>query len=61
VVLGHTSFASTTAAYDALPAAQQHRLQGLRNVHSYRYYRAKNVEAQRLEQARGEEVMQEYR
>ena len=39
VVLGKTSFASVAAAYDALPEDQKRRLLGLRNVHSYRYYR----------------------
>ncbi len=59
-VLGATSFASTTAAYEALPEGQQRRLQGLRNVHSYRYYRAKNLQAQKEEQARGARVVQEH-
>jgi taurine dioxygenase len=59
-VLGGTSFASTTAAYDALPEGERQRLQGLRNVHSYRYYRAKNVQAQKDEQARGARVVQEH-
>jgi taurine dioxygenase len=36
VVLGSTSFASTPAAYEALPEELKRRLQGLRNVHSYR-------------------------
>lgn len=60
VVLGATSFASTTAAYEALPEDQQRRLQGLRNVHSYRFYRAKNVQAQKEEQARGARTVQEH-
>jgi taurine dioxygenase len=60
VVLGATSFASTCAAYDALPADEQRRLQGLRNVHSYRYYRGKNVEAQQEEQRLGRRVVQEH-
>jgi len=60
LVLGATSFASTTAAYEALPESQQRRLQGLRNVHSYRYYRAKNFQAQKEEQARGARVVQEH-
>jgi taurine dioxygenase len=59
-VLGATSFASTTAAYEALPADEQQRLQGLRNVHSYRYYRAKNFQAQKDEQARGARAVQEH-
>jgi taurine dioxygenase len=60
VVLGQTDFASTTAAYDALPAETKQRIEGLRNVHSYRYYRAKNVEAQKAEQARGARTVQEH-
>ena len=60
LVLGKTSFASATAAYEALPEDQQQRLRGLRNVHSYRYYRAKNIQAQREEQARGARVVQEH-
>jgi taurine dioxygenase len=60
VVLGSTSFASATAAYDALPESEQRRLQGLRNVHSYRFYRARNVQAQKEEQARGARVVQEH-
>jgi taurine dioxygenase len=59
-VLGDTSFASTTAAYDALPEDMKQRLQGLKNVHSYRYYRTKNIEAQREEQARGGRVVEEH-
>jgi taurine dioxygenase len=59
-VLGDTGFASTTAAYDALPAETQQRLQGLKNVHSYRYYRAKNLDAQKEERARGGRVIQEH-
>src|SRR5205085_10932772 len=46
-VLGATSFASAAAAYDALPEDVKARLQRLRNVHSYRYYRAKNIAAQK--------------
>jgi len=60
VVLGHTNFASTTAAYDALPESQKKRLQGLKNVHSYVYYRNKNIQAQKGEQARGDRVVQEH-
>ena len=60
VVLGSTSFASAVAAYDALPEALKRRLQGLRNVHSYRYYRAKNLDAQRQEQGRGGRVVHEH-
>lgn len=60
VVLGNTEFASTTAAYDALPEDLKRKLAGLKNVHSYRYYRAKNVQAQREEQAHGGRVVQEH-
>ena len=60
VALGKTSFASVTAAYEALPKDQQKRLQGLRNVHSYRFYRAKNVQAQNEERAGGARVVQEH-
>ena len=58
--LGDTSFASTTAAYDALPDAQKRHLETLKNVHSYRSYRAKNLEAQKEEQARGGRVVEEH-
>ena len=58
--LGDTSFASTTAAYAALPEDMKRRLEELKNVHSYRFYRAKNIEAQKEEQARGGRVIQEY-
>ena len=60
VVLGNTSFASTEAAYEALDAGLRNRLVGLRNVHSYRFYRAKNFAAQKAEQARGERTVQEH-
>lgn len=59
-VLGDTSFASTTAAYDALPENMKKRLQGLKNVHSYRYYREKNAQAQKEEAARGGRTVQEH-
>jgi taurine dioxygenase len=59
-VLGNTSFASTTAAYEALPEPMKKRLQGLKNVHSYVYYRGKNIQAQKEEQARGDRVVQEH-
>ena len=49
--LGDTDFASVTAAYEALPEDMKRRLQGLRNVHSYRYYRAKNARAQAADAA----------
>ena len=60
VVLGQTDFASTTAAYEALTDDMKQRLQGLNNVHSYRYYRARNMEAQQEEQARGARTVQEH-
>lgn len=60
IVLGNTSFASTAAAYDALPEDMKRRLQSLKNVHSYVYYRSKNVQAQKEEQARGARVVQEH-
>jgi len=60
VVLGNTSFASTTAAYDALPEDAKHKLGSLKNVHSYVHYRGKNIQAQKEEQARGERVVQEH-
>ena len=59
-VLGATSFASTTAAYDALPEDRQRRLHGLRNIHSYRYYRTKNIRAQNEERGSGARVVQEH-
>jgi len=58
--LGDTQFASTTAAYAALPDATKQRIAGLKNVHSYRYYRAKNARAQQDEEARGARVVQEH-
>ena len=59
-VLGNTSFASTTAAYDAMPEDMKVRLQGFKNVHSYVYYRGRNITAQKEEQARGARVVQEH-
>ncbi len=59
-VLGHTNFASTTAAYDALPPEMKKRLQAMKNVHSYVYYRNQNIRAQKEEQARGERQVQEH-
>jgi taurine dioxygenase len=60
VVLGHTNFASTTAAYDALPEDMKKKLGGLKNVHSYVYYRNKNIQAQKDEQSRGDRAVQEH-
>ena len=59
-VLGDTNFTSTTAAYDALPEAMQQRLQGMKNVHSYRFYRERNAQAQKEDQARGGRTIQEH-
>ena len=59
-VLGDTSFTSTTAAYDALPETMKQRLQGMKNVHSYRFYREKNIRAQKEEQASGARTVQEH-
>lgn len=58
--LGDTHFASTTAAYDALPDAMKQRLQGLKNFHSYRDYRLKNYAAQQDELRRGIRTVQEH-
>lgn len=58
-VLGDTQYASTTAAYDALPDSTKRRLEGLKAVHSYRYYRTKNREAQKVEAANGGRVIDE--
>ena len=58
-VLGDTGFASATAAYEALPGETKQRLQGLRNVHSYRYYRAKNAQAQKADERRGRRVQEQ--
>jgi taurine dioxygenase len=60
IVLGNTSFASTTAAYDALPEDLKQRIDELQSVHSYRFYREKNIQAQKEEQARGARVVQEH-
>ena len=59
-VLGDTAFASATAAFEALPQALQERLQGLRNVHSYSFYRTKNARAQQAESAAGGRAVQEH-
>lgn len=58
-IYGDTGFASTTAAYDALPEDMKRRVAGLKNMHSYRYYRTKNRAAQAEESARGGRVVQE--
>ncbi|MBS1218229.1 MAG: Taurine dioxygenase [Proteobacteria bacterium] len=58
--LGDTHFASSTAAYDALPAAMKAQLQGLKNIHSYREYRLKNYAAQQEDLRRGIRTVQEH-
>jgi taurine dioxygenase len=60
VALGNTYFASTTAAFAALPAAMQQRLERMRNVHSYREYRLKNYAAQQEDERRGIRTVQEH-
>ena len=60
VALGNTYFASTTAAYNALPEAMQQRLEQMRNVHSYREYRLKNYAAQQEDERRGIRTVQEH-
>jgi taurine dioxygenase len=60
VAQGNTYFASTTAAYAALPDAMKQRLLKMRNVHSYREYRLKNYAAQQDEERRGIRTVQEH-
>jgi taurine dioxygenase len=60
VALGNTYFASTSAAFAALPEATRRRLEGMRNVHSYREYRLKNYAAQQDEERRGIRTVQEH-
>ncbi len=60
VALGNTYFASTTAAYAALPEATQQRLQNMKNVHSYREYRLKNYAGQQEDMRRGIRTVQEH-
>lgn len=60
VALGNTYFASTTAAYAALPEAMKQRLENMRNVHSYREYRLKNYAAQQEDERRGIRTVQEH-
>ena len=60
VAQGDTYFASTTAAYNALPEAMQQRLAPMRNAHSYREYRIKNYAAQQDEMRRGIRTVQEH-
>ena len=58
--LGDTRFASTTAAYDALPGTMKQHLQDLKNIHSYRDYRLKNYAAQQEDLRRGIRTVQEH-
>jgi taurine dioxygenase len=58
--LGDTRFASTTAAYEALPETMKQRLQRLKNIHSYRDYRLKNYAAQQEDLRRGIRTVQEH-
>jgi taurine dioxygenase len=58
--LGDTRFASTTAAWDALPEAMKLRLRDLKNIHSYRDYRLKNHAAQQEDLRRGIRTVQEH-
>ena len=58
--LGDTHFASSTAAYTALPDAMKQKLQGLKNIHSYRDYRLKNYAAQQEDLRRGIRTVQEH-
>ena len=60
VALGNTYFASSTAAYAALPPEMQRRMDAMRNVHSYREYRLKNYAAQQDEERRGIRTVQEH-
>jgi len=60
VALGNTYFASTTAAYEALPPDLKERLAAMRNVHSYREYRIKNYAAQQEDIHRGIRTVQEH-
>ncbi len=60
VALGNTYFASSTAAYAAMPEATKQRVDSLRNVHSYREYRLKNYAAQQDEERRGIRTVQEH-
>ncbi len=60
VALGNTYFASSTAAFAALPEAEKQRLTKMRNVHSYREYRLKNYAAQQEDERRGIRTVQEH-
>ena len=56
---GDTAFASTTAAYDKLPDDIKQRVDRLKNVHSYRFYRRKNRKVQAEEKLQGGRAVQE--
>ena len=58
--LGDTHFASSTAAYNALPEAMKQKLASLKNIHSYRDYRIKNYAAQQDDMRRGIRTVQEH-
>lgn len=58
--LGDTRFASSTAAYNALPETMKQKLAGLKNIHSYRDYRLKNYAAQQEDERRGIRTVQEH-
>lgn len=60
VALGNTYFASTVAAYEALPPDLKELVGKLRNVHSYREYRLKNYAAQQEDMRRGIRTVQEF-
>lgn len=58
--LGDTHFASTTAAYNALPETMKQKVSCLKNIHSYRDYRLKNYAAQQEDERRGIRTVQEH-
>lgn len=60
VPLGDTRFASSTAAYAALPDDLKRQVDDLKNVHSYRDYRLKNYAAQQEDMRRGIRTVQEH-
>ncbi|HEX4329807.1 MAG TPA: TauD/TfdA family dioxygenase [Burkholderiales bacterium] len=60
IIYGDTGFASTIAAYEALPEEMKREINGVKNVHSYRFYRQKNYRAQQEEKARGGRTIQEH-
>jgi len=60
--LGDTLFASTAAAYDALPAATRRRIDGLQTINSYRRYaeRRHREEAQSKAETTGQAVRDKH-